>query len=85
VREERGFLRLQFGARTLKSRHTLPVLRRHNGVVLWSRTDAFLRAGDFYGARVVNYPMAQEESIDIDEPLDLEFATFLSGRKQETT
>jgi CMP-N-acetylneuraminic acid synthetase len=84
VREERGFLRLQFGARTLKSRHTLPVLRRHNGVVLWSRTDAFLRSGDFYGPRVANYPMAQEESVDIDEPLDLEFATFLSGRKQET-
>jgi CMP-N-acetylneuraminic acid synthetase len=85
VREERGFLRLQFGARTLKSRRRLPVLRRHNGVVLWSRTDAFLRSGDFYGARVANYPMPQEESIDIDEPLDLEFATFLSGRTQETS
>lgn len=85
VREERGFLRLQFGARTLKSRGTLPVLRRHNGVVLWSRTDAFLRSGDFYGPRVASYPMAQEESVDIDEPLDLEFATFLSARKQETS
>jgi pseudaminic acid cytidylyltransferase len=85
VREERGFLRLQFGARTLKSRGKLPALRRHNGVVLWSRTDAFLRSGDFYGPRVANYPMAQDESVDIDEPLDLEFATFLSGRKQETS
>lgn len=81
VREERGFLRLQFVADTLKPRSALPVLHRHNGVVLWCRTAAFLRSPHFYGPRVANYPMAQEESVDIDEPLDLEFATFLSGRQ----
>lgn len=85
VREERGLLHLQFVADTLQPRSALPVLYRHNGVVLWCRTEVFLRSRDFYGPRVANYPMAQEESVDIDEPLDLEFATFLSGRKQETS
>lgn len=81
VREVRGYLRLNWGRRVLKSRQRLPVLYRHNGVVLWARTAAFRRYRDFYCPRVAPYRMSPEASIDIDHPLDLEFAEFLAGRR----
>ncbi len=77
VTERRGFLRLFWGRRWLRSRPALPTLQRHNGVVLWARTDAFRRYRDFYCPRTAAYPMTLEESVDIDQPLDLEFAEFL--------
>lgn len=80
VREVDGWLRLHFGRRWLRSRGSLPALLRHNGVVLWVRTQAFRRRGDFYGPRVAAYHMTQEESVDLDHPLDLEFAEFLRQR-----
>lgn len=79
--EARGTLRLFWGRRWLRSRTTLPVLYRHNGVVLWARVAAFLRYGDFYCPRVVPYHMGLAESVDIDHPLDLEFAEFLRTRR----
>jgi CMP-N-acetylneuraminic acid synthetase len=83
VRETRGgYLQLHWGRRQLKSRDRLPTLYRHNGVVLWSRTAAFRRSGDFYGARVAAYHMTLEDSVDVDEPLDLEFAEFLAQRRR---
>jgi CMP-N-acetylneuraminic acid synthetase len=82
VRETRGFLTLHWGRRQLKSRDRLPTLYRHNGVVLWSRADAFRRSRDFYGPRVAAYYMSLEESVDVDEPLDLEFAHFLAERRR---
>lgn len=77
VTETRGFLRLFWGRRWLKSRMALPALHRHNGVVLWARTEAFRRYRDFYCPRLAPYHMTLEESVDIDQPLDLEFAEFL--------
>ena len=80
VHEWDEHVRLFWGKRWLQSRDALPVLYRHNGVVLWMRVGAFLRATDFYGPRIVPYYMTPEESVDIDTPLDLEFAEFLAGR-----
>ena len=80
VRVDDGFVRLAFGRWTLKSRDRLPVLYRHNGVVLWARTRPFLRRGDFYGPRVVPYLMRQDESVDVDHEIDLKFAEFLARR-----
>lgn len=77
VTEARGFLRLFWGRRWLKSRTALPALHRHNGVVLWARTEAFQRYRDFYCPRLAPYHMTLEESVDIDQPFDLEFAEFL--------
>jgi CMP-N-acetylneuraminic acid synthetase/RimJ/RimL family protein N-acetyltransferase len=81
VHEVRGRVRLFFGRRWLRSRDRLPVLYRHNGVVLWMRTAAFRRTRDFYGPRVAAYPMTLEASIDVDHPIDLEFAEFLRTRR----
>jgi CMP-N-acetylneuraminic acid synthetase/RimJ/RimL family protein N-acetyltransferase len=82
VHEVRGSLRLFFGRRWLKSRDRLPRLCRHNGVVLWMKTDAFRRARDFYGPRIAAYPMSLEESVDLDHPLDLAFAEFLKASRK---
>lgn len=81
VHEIRGRLRLFFGRRWLRSRDRLPVLYRHNGVVLWMRTAAFRRTGDFYGPRIAAYHMDLQASVDIDHPIDLEFAEFLHTRR----
>ena len=76
-----GYVALQWGKRWLQSRDQLPRFYRHNGVVLWMRVGAF-RANGFYGPRTAPYYMAPEESVDIDTPLDLEFAEFLSERRR---
>ena len=81
LRESGGYVRLAFGPDVLKSRDRLPTLYRHNGVVLWARSGPFRRRGDFYGPRVVPYRMDREASVDIDEPMDLEFAKFLTRRR----
>lgn len=81
VREVRGWLRLFFGRRWLRSRERLPVLHRHNGVVLWMRTAPFRRDRDFYGRRIAPYYMSLESSVDVDYPIDLEFAEFLRARR----
>jgi CMP-N-acetylneuraminic acid synthetase len=83
VRERGGFLTLQWSRRYLKSRNQLPTLYRHNGVVLWSRTAPFQRTGSFYGPRVAAYHMSQEDSVDVDEAIDLEFAHFLAQRRTQ--
>jgi N-acylneuraminate cytidylyltransferase len=81
VHEAQGHVRLYWGKRWLQSRDRLPVLFRHNGIVIWMRAAAFRRHGDFYCPRVVPYYMGLEDSVDIDHPLDLEFAEFLSERR----
>lgn len=60
----------------------LPVVYARNGpAVLITRTDV-IRRGDIYGSPSLPYVMAAEDSIDIDEPLDLEIAEFLLKRRQ---
>jgi CMP-N-acetylneuraminic acid synthetase len=81
VHEVRGEVRLFHGRRYLRLRGDLPRLYRHNGVVLWMRTAAFRRHGDFYCPRVRPYYMSLEESVDVDHELDLHFAEFLAARK----
>jgi N-acylneuraminate cytidylyltransferase len=82
MHEVRGRMRLFWGKRWLRSRDRLPALHRHNGVVIWMRSAAFRRYRDFYCPRVVPYYMGLEDSVDIDHPLDLEFAEFLLRRRK---
>jgi len=82
VHEVKGHVRLFWGKRWLRSRHELPSLYRHNGVVLWMRAAAFRRYRDFYCPKVVPYHMSLEESVDIDYPLDLDLAEVLQQRRR---
>jgi CMP-N-acetylneuraminic acid synthetase len=59
--------------------HDLPELWSRNGAVYASRRD-ILDAGVLVAEDALGYPMSQERSLDINTPLDLEFARFLVER-----
>jgi CMP-N,N'-diacetyllegionaminic acid synthase len=59
--------------------HDLPVLWSRNGAVYASRREV-LEAGGLVAEDALGYPMPQERSLDVNTPLDLEFARFLVGR-----
>jgi CMP-N-acetylneuraminic acid synthetase len=58
-----------------------PVLYARNGPAVVVTRAATVRAGSFYGECCVPYVMSSEDSIDIDEPFDLELAGWLLGRR----
>jgi CMP-N,N'-diacetyllegionaminic acid synthase len=63
-------------------RQDMPALFARNGpAVLATRTSVLRERGSFYGARVIPYLMGIAESIDIDNPFDLELAAWLLARK----
>ncbi len=75
-----GYLKPFFGSEHLKPAQKLEPLYRHDGTVIFCKTDAFLREGDFYGSKVIPYVVPPERSVNIDEPMDLQWAEFLLSR-----
>jgi CMP-N-acetylneuraminic acid synthetase len=66
-------------------RQEKPKLYARNGpAVLVTRTRALLN-GSLYGSDCRPYLMAEEDSIDIDSPLDLELAEFFLRKHQRLT
>jgi CMP-N,N'-diacetyllegionaminic acid synthase len=60
----------------------LPLVYARNGpAVLVTRIDV-IRRGELYGSPSLPYVMAPEDSIDIDEPFDLEIAEILLKRRK---
>ena len=59
--------------------HDLPVLWSRNGAVYVSRSEV-LEAGVLVADDALGYRMPQERSLDVNTPLDLEFARFLVAR-----
>ena len=76
-----GHVEAYFGDQYLKPAQSLETLYRHDGTVLFARTESFLREGSFYGGHVVPYIVSRERSVDIDHPLDLAWAEFLAARQ----
>lgn len=66
-------------------RQDLPTLYARNGpAVLATRVRVIMEQASFYGERVVPYVMTEEDSVDIDTPLDLELAAwFIRCARQE--
>jgi CMP-N-acetylneuraminic acid synthetase len=80
-RDEDGRLEPYPSAEHSTSRQEKPLLFARNGpAVLVVRADT-VRAGSLYGDDCRAYEMAPEDSIDVDEPLDLELAAFLLDRR----
>ena len=73
--EQRGV-----GLRYMKQTQLLETLYYHDGSVIFAKTEAFLREGEFYGTKVVPYFMPPERAVDIDSLLDLAWAEFLLSR-----
>jgi len=69
-----------FGLRYMKQAQLLDTLYRHDGSIIFAKSEAFLREKEFYGTKVVPYFIPAERSVDIDNPLDLVWAEFLLSR-----
>jgi CMP-N-acetylneuraminic acid synthetase len=63
------------------SRQAKPVLYARNGPAVLVVGADIVRSGSLYGNDCRAYEMSPEDSIDVDEPLDLELAAFLLERR----
>ena len=79
---ESGFVQPYFGAQYMTQTQRLQTLYRHDGSVIFGKTQAFLEKGAFYSDKVVPYIIPAERSVDIDSPLDLSWAEFLLSRSE---
>lgn len=75
---EQGYLSpyLENAAAPARRQEKPPVFARNGPAILVS-TPAAIRSGTLYGDRCMAYPMPHRESIDIDDPEDLELANLL--------
>jgi N-acylneuraminate cytidylyltransferase len=80
-----GRVRPFFGIQQMKPAQQLEPLYRHDGAIIFAKTDAFLRDREFYGDSVAPYFMPVERSVDIDSPADLLWAEFLLGQQSRVS
>lgn len=82
VRLDQGLIEPFTTDAEMEARHQdLPPVFRQNGAIYAVRTGAFLEAGRFYLRPCLGYLMTPEESIDVDDDLDLAIADALAGRQ----
>ena len=79
-----GNVEFFFNKELTSIRQNMPILYRHNGAIYFSKTESFLRNPVQYGEKTVPYYMPPERSVDIDNPIDLEWAEFLLERNKVT-
>ena len=72
-----GYVEPYYGLQYMKQTQLLDTLYRHDGSIVFGRTEVFLREKEFYGTKVVPYFLPAERSVDIDNSLDLGWAEFL--------
>jgi len=61
----------------VKYRQQLPVFYRLNGAIYLCRWDYLKSHGGFFSSGTYAYVMPRERSVDIDDPIDFDFAEFL--------
>ena len=67
-------------------RQEIPVLYARNGpAVLATRVQVVMEQASFYGQRVMPYVMRNEDSLDVDTPLDLELAAWFLARRRQSS
>jgi len=85
VRERDGWISpYHAGKPTVTSRHDLSSLFGRNGPAILIVSPHILRSKRLYGELVRAYRMDPGDSLDIDTPLDLEYAEFLLNRKMRS-
>lgn len=77
LRELDGRVRPYFDGPTAARRQDKDPLWARNGPAVLVVRPAVLRRDELYGERTVPYPMSEADSVDIDEPADLELAERL--------
>jgi CMP-N-acetylneuraminic acid synthetase len=78
-----GYVKPYFGLEYMKQTQLLDETYRHDGAVVFGKSDVFLEEKEFYGSKVVPYFIPPERSIDIDTELDLARAEFLLSRRAD--
>lgn len=71
----------KFYPKVLKNRQITKPLFKENGAIYICKRDILMEKKEIVGGIVGFLVMEREESIDIDEPLDFEFAEFLMNRR----
>jgi len=75
-----GYIEPYFNIKYMLQAQKLDPVWRCDGSIIFAKTKAFRRVGDFYGTQAVPYFTPKTRSVDIDYPIDLEWAEFLLGR-----
>lgn len=78
-----GFVVPYFGLKYMKQTQLLDELYRHDGSIIFGKSDQFLKKNEFFGKKVAPFFMPSEHSVDIDSPLDLAWAEFLLQRSKK--
>lgn len=76
----KGYVEPYFGLEFMKQTQLLDPLYRHDGSIIFARSEVFLKEREFYGTKVVPFFIPPERSVDIDNPLDLVWAEFILKR-----
>lgn len=84
VRIEGRYVVPYFSVEQMKRAQDLRTLYRHDGSVLFIRTDVFLKERELYTSQTVPYHLPRSRSVDIDDALDLEWAEFLLAHSART-
>lgn len=80
---EKGYIHKLEGINIhIDRRQDLPNVYQFNGAIYLMRTTDLKNYRHFITDRTIYYLMGKESSIDIDEPLDLEFARFLLNKRK---
>ena len=72
-----------WGKKYLVKTQELPRVYRPNGAICLARIPDLKQHRSFYGTGVIGYYMPRDQSVDIDEYLDLEFAEYLMQARTE--
>jgi len=75
-----GYVEPYYGLQYMKQTQLLDTLYRHDGSIIFGKTDVFLKEKEFYRTNVIPYFLPAERSVDIDNSLDLAWAEFLLSR-----
>lgn len=75
-----GYVEPYFGQQYMKQTQLLDILYRHDGSVVFAKTNAIIKEQSFFIPKTVPYYSEPERSVDIDNPIDLAWAEFLVSR-----
>lgn len=79
--DDEGRVRPYWGHQYMTQTQRLEPLYRHDGSIFLARTRAFYRQPELYADEVAAFFQPVERSVDIDSPLDLQWAQFLLDQK----
>jgi CMP-N-acetylneuraminic acid synthetase len=80
---ESGWWRMWFGTEFLKERPLLPPVFRPNGAIKIGKLAPLRASRNFFGEKLAVVEMAEQRSLHVGEPADLELADYLLRRASE--